>query len=375
MLRAYGLYGHIRNNDLRATALLAGFAIYVGVLWVAACLVYSATGLELRVVSAQLETGHQLKISHAAFALQTAQHVAIAYAWVPVLLALGWLIYAWAMRKQLVREGTGADFTSRSLEPELYNTVETLAIGAGLPMPAIEIIETNALNAYANGWTPADSVVGVTRGLLRSLSRDELEAVLAHEITHIRYRDVRLMTVAAVFVGFLTSGGRMLGGGRDGSDTRNLLFRTSGGAGIVFVAVAAVIAALASVLGVLSQLALSRTRECVADAGAVELTKNPDALIRALQTISAHDEVLLVPRQLRAMMISSPTGDWTAAHPSIESRIAALEMYAGGRRPVVQGLLPSPQRTGVAAGRTGTFHNGRSHAPPFGRRAPGGTNA
>jgi heat shock protein HtpX len=374
MLAAHGVYGHIRNNDVRATALLAGFAVYVGLVWVAACLFFSAIGIELRVVSVQLETGHQLRIPHWLFALETAQHIAITYAWVPVVLAAGWLAYAYLMRKQLVREGTGAESTSRSVEPQLCNIVETLAISAGLPMPAIEIIETDALNAYASGWTPADSVVGVTRGLLRSLSKDELEAVLAHEMTHIRHRDVRLMTVAAIFVGFLASGARAFGAGKDGASTRNLALRTSGGAGILFVVAAAVIGALASALGLLSQFAISRSREFVADAGAVQLTKNPDALISALQKISAHGEMPAVPGPLRAMLIFSLPQRWSATHPSIESRIAALESYAGGRRAVAP--IPPPgvqrglQRGGMAAGGGAQSGHGGGAARPFGRRAP-----
>jgi heat shock protein HtpX len=366
MLRAHGLFGHIRNNDLRATALLAGLAVYIGLLWWAACLAYSATGLELRVVSAQLETSHQLKTSHAVFALQTAEHAALAYAWIPLALALGWIGYAYTKRREMVRNGTGAHSVSYSSETKLHNVVETLAISAGLPMPSIEIVESGALNAYSSGWTPADSVVGVTRGLLQNLSKDELEAVLAHEMTHIRTRDVRLMTVAAIFLGFLASGSRMLGGGPDGPRTRSLLFRTSGGAGLLFVAAAMVIGALAWALGVLSRLALSRTREFVADAGAVELTKNPDALIKALQKISAHGEKLIVPEPLRAMLIWSPPECWMATHPSIESRIAALETYAGGHRAPAR--IPQPSQAGITPGVAGRTNNGSGSARPFGRR-------
>ncbi|HLY04393.1 MAG TPA: M48 family metallopeptidase [Rhizomicrobium sp.] len=369
MFAAHGLYGHIRNNDLRATALLAGFAIYIAFLWLAGCLFYASIGFDLRIVNVQLQTNHQLATPHWIFGLQTAEHVAIKYAWLPVLLLAGWLAYAWLMREELIRQGTAAQRTPRSLEPELYNMVEALAIGAGLPMPGVEIIETDALNACASGWTPADSAVTVTRGLLHTLSSDELEAVLAHEMTHIRCRDVRLMTVAGIFVGFLVSGGRMLGGGKTGASTRNLALRTSGGAGIFFVLVAAVIAALSSGLAVLSRLALSRTREFVADAGAVTLTKNPDALISALRKIAAHGEMPALPDQLRAMMIFSAPKGWRATHPSIESRIAALETYAGGTRaaaapPTIpqQGL----RRAGAAAGAAKLPVR---EPRPFGRRA------
>ena len=370
MLAARGLYGHIRNNDLRATALLAGFAIYVGLLWVAGCLLFSSIGFDLRVVNVQLETHHQLATPHWLFGLQNAEHVAIKYAWVPVLLLAGWLSYAWFTRRELIRQGTGAQPTPRSLEPKLYNTIEALAIGAGLPMPTVEIMETDALNAYASGWTPADSSVAVTRGLLSGLSGDELEAVLAHEITHIRHRDVRLMTVARIFVGFLVSGARMLGGGKGSAPTRNLAMRATGGAGIFFALIAFVISALASVLAVLSELAVSRAREFMADAGAVALTKNPDALISALQKISAHGEMPAVPCQLRAMMIFSESKGWWASHPSIERRIAALETYAAGNRtmPGIPAQI-QPQELRFGAVRTGAARPPLHQPRSFGRRA------
>ena len=369
MFAAHGLYGHIRNNDLRATLLLAGFAVYVALLWVAGCLLFSGIGFDLRIVNVQLQTHHQLTTPHWLFGLQTAEHVAIKYAWVPVMALTGWLSFAWLMRKELVRQGTGAEPVPRTLEPRLYNTVEALAISAGLPMPTVEIIEADALNAYASGWTPADSSVVVTRGLLERLTNDELEAVLAHEITHIRYRDVRLMIVAGIFVGFLTSGGRMLGGGKDAAPTRILAIRTSGGAGIFFALAAIVIAAITSVLAMLSELAISRSREFVADAGAVALTKNPDALICALQKISLHGEMPALPKQLRPMLIFSEPKSWWATHPSIESRISALETYAGGRRGIAGRAPPAVQpglRTAAAvnAGPKLSIRESR----PFGRR-------
>jgi heat shock protein HtpX len=371
MLAAHGLYGHIRNNDLRAAALLGGFALFVGLLWLAVCLLFAGIGFDLRIVETQLDTGRQLGVPHWLFGLETAARVAIDYAWIPVLVLAGWLAYAWLKRKELVREGTGAHAMPRSFEPGLYNMVEALAIAAGLPAPAIEIIETNALNAYASGWSPADSSVTVTRGLLGSLSPDELEAVLAHEITHIRYRDVRLMTVAGVFVGFLLSGGRLLGAGKDGADSRNLAIRTSGGAGLFFALGAAIIGVLAGVLAVLSQLALSRSREFVADAGAVALTKNPDALIRALEKISTNGDMPAIPDNLCPMLIFSEPRGWWASHPSIESRIRALETYAGGRRTVAE----SRRRSASAGFRAMAKPEdppslANPHPRPFGRRVP-----
>jgi heat shock protein HtpX len=222
-------------------------------------------------------------------------------------------------------------------------------------------METEALNAYAAGLTPSTATVAVTRGLLDRLADDELEAVLAHEMTHIRNYDVRVMVVASIFVGVLGFVSALLW--RHATDCRGLA-RAGNGAGIIAVIVAVAVAAIASFFGTLTRLAISRSREYMADAGAVELTKNPDAMIRALQRIASDDEIADLPEEMQAMMISSRFDGLFSTHPATEDRIAALEAYAGGRRGE---LAPRPARIGVAQRTPSTAAAAPAAAPAFGR--------
>jgi heat shock protein HtpX len=272
----------------------------------------------------------------------------------PVAGAVIWLAIAYAFHANLIRAATGAKPVARKDEPELYNLVENLAITAGLPVPQIEIMETGSLNAYAAGLSPGESVIAVTRGLMKTLDKHELEAVLAHEMSHIKNYDVRLMVIAAVFAGGLTlvgdlvirffrSGtdqgwfglGRRSGGGsRSSSSTYSSNSRGKGGGlGPVFVAIMIAVAILMLVhfLAKFSRFAISRSREYVADAGAVELTKNPDALISALRKIAGNDTMRSMPSTVAAMMISADAHSLFATHPSINDRVAALRAFAGGR--------------------------------------------
>ncbi len=171
--------------------------------------------------------------------------------------------------------------------------------------------------------------VTVTRGLLNQLDRDELEAVLAHELTHIINRDVRTMVIAAIFAGIITLLCQIIfrsiwwsGGGRG----------RGRGAGLFWL-VAIVVAAIGSFLAIVIRMAISRSREYVADAGSVELTKNPDAMITALQKVAGHTH-LDAPQSLRAMFLEEDDAGifgLFATHPPVEKRIAALQRYAGGR--------------------------------------------
>ncbi len=279
---------------------------------------------------------------------------ALCYAFVPVAIVATWFAIAFASHKAMIRAGTGAKPIVRSLEFDLYNLVENLAICAGLPMPAVEIIETDALNAYASGLGTTDATVAVTRGLLETLAKDELEAVLAHEITHIKNRDVRLMVVAIIFVGILSYSAQIL--------LRAIWNRRPGqGLGLpelALFALASAVAGLAYLFGMLTQFALSRTREFLADAGSAQLTKKPEALISALRAISGRDEIPGVPESLRAMMISSRLDGLFATHPPVEERIAALERYAGAA--VASTALP--RRRGTVTARADAYSGEPTHA-------------
>jgi heat shock protein HtpX len=280
------------------------------------------------------------------------------FGFIPAVIAVGWFAYAYVGHSRLIRQATGAVAISRTLDARLYNLVENLTITAGMPMPRIEIMDTPALNAYASGLSPASATVAVTRGLLEALNDDELEAVLAHELTHIRNRDVRLMVVATIFVGILGYVSYVLI-----HQTSRVIGRAAGGAGALLVVVGVAIAAFAGFFGVLTRFALSRSREFMADAGSAELTKRPEALISALRKIEGHDEIDDLPPQMQAMMISARIEGLFATHPSVDARVDALERFAGAT-PVVG---PVRQRPATATARPQAAAALQA-APSFGRR-------
>jgi heat shock protein HtpX len=245
---------------------------------------------------------------------------------------------------------TGAKPVTREERPELYNLLENLCISRGLTMPKLYIIDTDEMNAYASGIDDKSYAITVTRGLLDTLNRDEIEAVLAHELTHIIDRDCRLLIVTIVFTGMISFMAQMLwrsiriaafSGGRS---------RRGGGGVLIFVAIAAVAMLVGYVLALILRFALSRKRELLADAGSVELTKNPDALISALLKISKNPLVPHVPSEVRQMFIENPEsgfdlGGLFATHPPIAKRIQILEQL-GGHPPAEEPAAPPPTRQG-----------------------------
>ncbi len=352
-----GLYGHIRANAFKTAVLLVGFVLLICCYWFGACLAYAALDALL------WHWVRALSVEDAMFEIASKGFALAALRWyVPFVVASVWFACAWTFYRRLIQMATGAQPIDRRSESKLYNLVENLAITAGLPMPRVEIIETGELNAYAAGLSPRDATIAVTRGLLMRLTKDELEAVLAHEMTHIKNRDVRLMVVALIFSGGITLIGDFVsafgsrigitgnevfaasrlglsfaGGGRDGdseTDSGNWLGFIA--AALVFV-LAIVMMGMAHIFAILSQFSISRSREFMADGGAVELTKNPDALISALQKISANDDIPLASESMRAMMFSRGfdgegfVDELFATHPAVEKRISALALHAGGR--------------------------------------------
>jgi heat shock protein HtpX len=342
MFQAYGLYGHIQANRLRSAFLLAGFVALLHALLFSLLLIWSALlggTLEEIVAGAVQQFGGSWPIAMAA--------------------ALAWFAIAYLVHKSLIARATGARGVSRSEAPALYNALENLCISRGLPMPALQIIDTPALNAYASGLREGQYVVAVTRGLVDSLQTDELEAVLAHELTHIRNRDTQLMVIAVVFAGIFAFFGDLVVRGWDfpygwaprsksqgpwgpsptydsdrasgGSGER----RSSGGGGaLVAILIAIAIILISWGLSTLIRLALSRSREYLADAGSAELTKNPDALIRALRKIERQAS-FDVPSRMEAFFIENPVAERVtglfSTHPSIDDRVAALRRFAGAR--------------------------------------------
>jgi heat shock protein HtpX len=253
---------------------------------------------------------------------------------------------------------TGATKVDRASEPRLYNMVENLAIQRGLPIPSIRIIEQSALNAYASGVRREHYAITVTRGLLDELDDAELEAVLAHETTHIINGDVRLIVIAAVFAGLVSLIGDILirgfgrGGGRSyrmgssGSSSGGSSSSSSsskgkgGGGGAILILIAIVIFVIARLAALALRLAISRRREYMADAGSVELTKNPDAMIGALRKIERRSNLGAIPGQVEALFVDSDSSGFWATHPSIGDRCEALVRYAGGHDPGSRPLGP-----------------------------------
>ncbi len=269
-------------------------------------------------------------------------------AWWPMVLGVAaiWVLIGYYFNGTIIHYATGAKPVTRDQEPKLYNLLENLCISRGLTMPPLYVIDTDVMNAYASGIDEKSYAITVTKGLLDNLSPAELEAVLAHELTHIIDRDCRLLIVTIVFTGMLSFLSQMLWRGlRVSSFSRSR--SKNGGAIVLLMVIAAIAMLIGYALALILRLALSRRREYLADAGSVELTKNPDALISALIKISQNPDVPHVPSEVRQMFIeNSPSGfdlgGLFATHPPIAERIHVLEEL-GGRPPGVP-----DRRSGIA---------------------------
>ncbi|HVY03564.1 MAG TPA: M48 family metalloprotease [Caulobacterales bacterium] len=348
-MSAYGLQTHIWNNNLRSVLLLAGFPILL------LALTYG-----LFLLFAGLVGAGDAQDAAAPFVWAAEQ---MAQSWPFALIGAGvWFAIAYLFNQQIIDAAVGAHEVTRKQEPELYNLLENLCISRGIRTPHLRVIETEAMNAFASGISEKAYSITVTRGIMRALNKDEMEAVLGHELTHIRNRDVRLMVIAVVFVGIFSFVGQtlfrmlMYGGVPRRSSSRD---RGSGGAGLAVI-IGLVLIAISYALAVVIRFALSRRREFLADAGSVELTKNPDAMISALRKISGHSTLAQAPAEVREMFIDNAHAgfsDLFATHPSIEARIAALKTYAGGRDAPPQAPSQAPQR------RPGPWDNPESPRP------------
>ena len=261
---------------------------------------------------------------------------------------------------------TGGHEVTRAEEPKLYNLLENLCISRGIAMPKLKLIDDVALNAFATGMNEKQYSITVTTGLQRALDDAEMESVLGHELTHIRNGDVRMLVIALVIAGVVSffgeflfrmifnSGGRSSSGwsssGSSSSSSSGGSSKKGGGAGFaILIAIALIL--LAWLLAVVIRFALSRQREYLADAGSVELTKNPDAMISALRKIENRGELPRANSAVMEMCIDNPRTDITdifATHPSIESRVATLVKNAGGHDPGPLMIAPGQEEAGTA---------------------------
>jgi heat shock protein HtpX len=249
-----------------------------------------------------------------------------------------WFVIAYFANTAIINSATGAQPLARKENKRIYNLVENLCMTKGMPMPKVNIIEDGALNAYASGINNRTYTVTLTRGIIDKLDEEELEGVIAHELSHIRNRDVRLLIVSIVFVGIfamltqftfrilLSSSGRSKGG-KDGK-----------GAGVALL-IALAVAVIGYFFASLMRFAISRKREYLADAGAVEMTRRPRALAGALRKISQNPNVEAIKRSdIAQLFIEHPLkkegggffaglSGLFATHPPIKKRIALLEQF------------------------------------------------
>jgi heat shock protein HtpX len=335
-MAAYGLYSHIRANRIRSVFLLGGLFLLVYVLTYAGALIAEALLGDASLDWLLRAAGRDLVRAFPFVTIGT----------------LVWILIAYRFHQALIDAVTGGHEVTRKEQPRLYNLLENLCISRGIPMPRLKIVESGALNAFASGLNPKQYAISVTQGLLDQLDDAELEAVLGHELTHIRNGDVRMMVIAVIIAGvisffaelvfrmFFQSGIRWRG--RDSGDSDR---KGSGGAFFAII-IAVVLIALAWLLSNLIRFALSRRREFLADAGAVELTKNPDAMITSLRKIEGRGELEGATSAVMELCVDNPREgfvDLFATHPSIDARIQALVKFAGGHDPGPIAIAPPPQ--------------------------------
>lgn len=333
-LAATGLATHIANNKIRSVLLLAGFPFLL------ALMLYAFFG-GMNALAQSSYGGHV----NWTLAAQAAGEGIRRYGHWAIIAAGAWFCIAYFFNAQMMRAATNSRPITRAEMPRLYNLLENLCISRGIPMPAFELIDSPALNAFATGINNQTYKIVLTSGIVDALADDELEGVIAHELTHIINRDVRLMIIAVVFVGMLTFLSQLVFrllvyGPRPGQYDRD---RRQGGGYLAALLVAMAVLAVGYIFSVMIRFALSRRREYLADAGAVELTKNPEAMMRALMRISGQDRVRGLPADVQMMCIenSQPFMGLFATHPAIADRIAALSQMTGTPVPVIEEAPPA----------------------------------
>ncbi len=250
--------------------------------------------------------------------------------WISVGVIL-WFIIAYFSHSTMIKKATGSKTLERTENKRVYNLVENLCIGCGMQMPKINLIEDDSLNAFASGIDSNSYTVSLSRGIINKLNDEELEAVIAHELTHIRNRDVRLLIVSIIFVGIFAFLTEML--------LRSIRFGGKGRKDGKIIILALILVAVGYLLSSLFRFAISRSREYMADAGASEMTKKPWALAAALEKIAKDSRNEAVerkdvaqlfidnPQEKEKSRISNSIMSIFATHPPIEKRIELLKKF------------------------------------------------
>ncbi|MCU0474158.1 MAG: M48 family metallopeptidase [Bacteroidales bacterium] len=319
-MKYFGLQSQIRRNNTNSLLLLLMFpVVFFGLTWLFFFF------MSVSQSHAGQESYNLIQSVNSGF-LRTIPWVTIG--------VIVWFTIAWSSHSSMIDKATSSKPLERKENKRIYNLVENLCISTGMSMPKVNIIEDDSLNAFASGINPKTYSISLSRGIMNKLDDHELEAVIAHELTHIRNRDVRLLIISIVFVGiFAFLAEALFRSLRFGSLGRGK--KGSGGAAII---IALLLALVGYLVASLFRFALSRKREYLADAGSAELTRNPLALASALRKISADSTIEAVQRKDVAQMFienpqaelknsSASIGSLFATHPPIAKRIEILEQF------------------------------------------------
>jgi heat shock protein HtpX len=321
-MAAYGLYTHIQSNKRRSVVLLIGLFLLVYVLVYAGALVGEAVTTD-----APIDVLMRRALTDAIYAAPFATIGTALWIWI-----------AYKFHQKMIDAVTGGREVTRQEEPRLYTLLENLCISRGITTPKLKVIDDPSLNAFATGMNDKQYSITVTQGLLDRLDDNEVEAVLGHELTHIRNGDVRMLVIAVIIAGVVSffaelvfrlvfQGGfrvRSSGGGK------------KGGGIIIAVVIAVALVVVAWVLSIVIRFALSRQREYLADAGSVELTKNPDAMISALRKIEGRGELAHANSAVMEMCVDNPRVGFSNlfdTHPPIDARVGTIVKLMGGHDP------------------------------------------
>ena len=317
-----GIQTQQSRNNLRSLLLLCLFPVLVCVLTFMFCYLFvmlSEAGNRPDITPVQLATGMFVQIAP--------------YVLGGVLL---WFVIAYFANTSIINSATGSQPLSRKENKRVYNLVENLCMSQGMKMPQINIINDDSLNAFASGINERTYTISLSRGIIEKLDDPELEAVIAHELSHIRNHDVRLLIISIVFVGIFA----MLAQVAMRSVYYSSMSRKRGdknGAALLMILIL-IVAAVGYFFSMLMRFAISRKREYLADAGSAEMTKNPLALASALRKISADPDIEAVHREDVAQLFIQHPGKQAksalsglsglfATHPPIEKRIQVLEQF------------------------------------------------
>ena len=322
-MKYFGLQSQIRKNNVNSLLILLMFpVVFFGLTW-------------LFFFFTELTKSHYLEAEQGQYNLLPVinNNFLNIIPWIAIGVII-WFTIAWLSHSTMINKATSSKPLERKENKRVYNLVENLCISRGMAMPKVNVIEDDSLNAFASGLSPKTYTVSLSRGIINKLDDLELEAVIAHELTHIRNRDVRLLIISIVFVGIFAFISEAI--------FRSLRFgaisRGKKGSGAAAMLIALVLALVGYLVASLFRFALSRKREYLADAGSAELTRNPLALASALRKVSADPTIEAVQRKdVAQMFIENPQaalnkssfslGSLFATHPPIQKKIEILEKF------------------------------------------------